>query len=246
MASINLAQHSKTGTLFVVATPIGNLGDITKRAIETLQSVSLILAEDTRTFGKLRIKFDIKTKAISYHDHNESSRLNEILNILNNGEDIALVSDAGTPLISDPGYRLISTLRKENITVSPIPGASALTSAISISGLETDKFVFLGFLPPKDGKRRTALAPYLSLPVSIVCYESPHRILKVLELLKELIPNRQLSFQRELTKIHEEVINGTANDILDTLKGRQNIKGEVVLVIGKEGKKNVENSDDTD
>lgn len=246
MASNNLRSTRPTGTLFVVATPIGNLGDMTPRAVETLKSVDLVLAEDTRSFGTLRTKFDIQTKAISYHDHNESSRIEEILKLLSEGKNIALVSDAGTPLISDPGYRIVNALRKENFTVSPIPGPSAVTAAISACGLETDKFVFLGFLPPKEGKRRTLLEQYLSLPLSIVCYESPHRILKVLELLKEIIPNRLISMQRELTKIHEEIINGTPIEVLETLKGRQTIKGEVVLVIGKEGKNKIENPDDTD
>jgi 16S rRNA (cytidine1402-2'-O)-methyltransferase len=162
------------------------------------------------------------------------------------GRNIALVSDAGTPLISDPGYRLISYLRSLKINISPIPGPSAVTAAISVCGLETDKFAFIGFLPPKDGKRRSTLETYLALPLTIVCYESPYRIKKVLELLVEIAPNRTISFQRELTKIYEEVINGTASEILKLLEGRQNIKGEIVLLIGKESKKDQKYIDESD
>jgi 16S rRNA (cytidine1402-2'-O)-methyltransferase len=242
----SISVPGANGTLYVVATPIGNLGDITQRAIDTLRSVDLILAEDTRSFGTLRTKFDIKARAISYHDHNESSRLDEVYSLLLEGRNIALVSDAGTPLISDPGYRLISYLRSLKINISPIPGPSAVTAAISVCGLETDKFAFIGFLPPKDGKRRSTLETYLALPLTIVCYESPYRIKKVLELLVEIAPNRTISFQRELTKIYEEVINGTASEILKLLEGRQNIKGEIVLLIGKESKKDQKYIDESD
>lgn len=239
-------DHQNPGTLYVVATPIGNLGDITIRALEILKSVDLILCEDTRTFGTLKHKFDISAKLLSYHNYNEEKRSNEVLQILQSGKNVALVSDAGTPLISDPGYRVLNLLRHEEIKICPIPGPSSLTASLSVSGLETDKFVFLGFLPPKEGKRSSILETYLGLPLSIVCFESPYRIKKVLESLAQIAPHRQLSLQRELTKLHEEILNGTAAEILKTLEGRQNIKGEIVLIIGKEAKNKSENSNAAD
>ena len=218
-------------TLYVVSTPIGNLNDISPRAIEVLKSVSVILCEDTRTFGKLAGHFSIKTKLLSYHDHNEIKRSEEIIALLESGQSIALVSDAGTPTISDPGYRVINACHGHNISVSPIPGPSAIIAALSCSGFETHKFNFGGFLPVKDGKRRTALTEALEFESTSVFYESPYRILKSLKALKELEPGREIVVARELTKKFEEILRGTAEEIYETLSSRSSIKGEFVLLV---------------
>ena len=174
------------GKLYVVATPIGNLGDITFRAVETLKKVSFVLAEDTRESYKLFNKYNIGTQLVSYRDQNHERMLDKVLEKLDVGLDLALISDCGTPLISDPGFKLIRELRERKYDVISIPGPSALTSALSISGLVTDKFTFLGFLPKSDIRRKKLLKEYVGIKGSIVFYESPNRLIKLLDILKEI------------------------------------------------------------
>ena len=215
----------------MVATPIGNLGDMCPRAVEVLKAVDLILAEDTRTFSVLATRFGILTARKSYHDHNERFRSTEILERLLAGENIALVSDAGTPCIADPGYRLISLCRDRGVPVSGVPGPSAAIFALALSGLPCHRFVFEGFLPPRSGRRETLLREILERRLTTICYESPHRIVKTLEQLASIAPQARVFLARELTKIHEELISSTAAELLDLLRVRASIKGEVVLVI---------------
>jgi len=227
----------KSGQLYVVATPIGNLADFSPRARDTLGKVALICCEDTRVFGKLAQQFGIGTPKLSYHEQNESSRVEEILARLRQGDDIALVSDAGTPGISDPGYRIVRACRKEGIAVTAIPGPSASVAALSISGLPTDRFYFEGFLPVKKGKKESTLKQLLALEVTAICYESPHRIENSLRMLGDLAPQREVFLARELTKLYEETIFGTAEEILarfhsgESDKASRSIKGEIVLII---------------
>ncbi len=233
MNNTNSQKKITSGTLYIVATPIGNLEDFSYRAIETLKAVDLILAEDTRKFGIIKKLYNIETPAISLFEHNESFKVEEILRRLEEGASLALVSDAGTPLISDPGYRVVSECRSRGFKISPIPGASAVTSALSISGLETDKFIFLGFLPVKQGKKKSTLEEFCLLPATVVFFESPHRLIKTLILVNDLFPLRKIVVCRELTKIYEEVLSGTASDILSDLNKRSSIKGEIVVLISK-------------
>ena len=219
-----------SGTLYVVATPIGNLKDITRRAIEVLNEVDFILAEDTRVTMKLLHFYDIHgKKLISFHEHNEEKKIDEVEKLLKDGSDIALVSDAGTPLIQDPGYRLIRHLRKNGYPIVPIPGPSALISALSVSGLSTDAFVFLGFLPHKKKKRHDLYQRIRDLNMTCVIYESVHRIDTLLEELCEIFPDREIFVAREMTKVHEEYYYGKVCEIKDNIKK----KGEFVIIVGK-------------
>jgi len=218
-------------TLYVVSTPIGNLNDICPRAIETLKSVSLILCEDTRTFKRLASHFSIETKLLSYHDHNEVERSKQIIELLEQGESIALVSDAGTPTISDPGYRIINACHENNYQVSPVPGPSAIIAALSCSGFETHKFVFGGFLPIKEGKRKSTLEEALNYESTSIFYESPYRIVKSLKTLSSLEPKREIVVARELTKKFEEITRGEASVLMEDYSKRPKIKGEFVLLI---------------
>ncbi len=218
--------------LFVVATPIGNKDDITLRALETFKSVDLILCEDTRHSGQLLSQYEIKKPLLSFHEHNELLRIPEIIARLKSGENIALVSDAGTPLISDPGFKLVRSAREEGIEVKAIPGPSAVTAAISVAGLPTDKFLFVGYLPKSSGKRETMLKKLVEvkeiLPQSLVFYESPHRIEKTLGEIKNYFPKSQVSLQRELTKFHEQIITGEIEQIENKLNST---KGEFTIVV---------------
>lgn len=218
--------------LYVVATPIGNLSDITFRAIETLKSCEYILCEDTRRSAVLLNHYSIKKPLKSFHKFNELSKQDEILDDLKNGLPIALISDAGTPGISDPGEQLVSACIEAGITVVPIPGASALISALCCSGLETAPFQFVGFLPKKQGELRKKLQEILRYNGTTACYESPNRVLEVLETLQELDPARSLVIARELTKIHEEFIRGIPAALIERWKNGPQ-KGEVVLLISK-------------
>lgn len=223
------------GKLYLVPTPIGNLGDITIRAIEVLKEVDLILAEDTRTTGKLLKHFEIDTPQKSYHIHNEHKVLEAITVDISRGKSVALVSDAGTPGISDPGFLLVRKVVEEGIEVEALPGATALIPALVKSGFPTDRFCFEGFLPHKKG-RKTRIEEITQEKRTVVLYESPHRILKLLEqLLATLDSDRRISVSRELTKLHEETVTGLIADVHDDFKGRVNIKGEIVVVI--DGKK---------
>ena len=222
-----------TGTLFVVATPIGNLEDITLRALRVLKEADLIACEDTRQSGKLLSHFGITTATISYHDHNEASRTADLITRLQNGVNVALITDAGTPLISDPGYRLVTAAIAAGINVVPIPGASAALGALAAAGLATDEFRFCGFLPPKSGQRRKALEELQSETCTLIFYEAPHRILETLEDIEAVYGPRPVVVARELTKLHEEFLRGTAAEIHQQLATRPAVKGEITLMIGK-------------
>jgi 16S rRNA (cytidine1402-2'-O)-methyltransferase len=222
-----------SGTLYVVATPIGNLEDITLRALRILREVDQIACEDTRQTRKLLDRHGIAKPLVSYHEHNEQDRAEELLRELEAGKSIALVSDAGTPLIADPGYRLVAQARAHGVTVSPIPGASALVSALSASGLPTDSFFFGGFLPAKKTQRRKTLEEMKSYPATLVFYETPHRILEALEDIAEVLGPRRITIGRELTKIHEEFLAGEVTELREALAKRASIKGEITLMIGK-------------
>jgi len=219
------------GKLYIVPSPIGNLGDITFRAIEVLKSVDVILAEDTRQSVKLLKHYDITNPLQSYHQHNEHKVLNRWVQALEEGQQIAVLSDAGTPGISDPGFLLIRACREHNIDVEVLPGATALITAIVGSGIPCDRFVFEGFLPPKKG-RQTRLLLLAEEQRTVVFYESPHKLLKTLGQVVEYFgPDRPVVVARELTKIHEEYWQGTASEAVAEFTARQP-KGEIVLVVG--------------
>jgi len=222
-----------SGTLWIVATPIGNLEDITLRAIRILREADRIACEDTRQTRKLLDHFGIATPSISYHEHNESARAAELVAELEAGHNIALVSDAGTPLINDPGYRLVAMAREHGVTVSPVPGPSAILAALSASGLPTDAFEFLGFLPPKSGRRRHILEERAASEATLVFYETPHRIVESLEDIAAVLGRRPVVLARELTKLHEEFLRGTAAELHEELSGRPSIRGEFTLMIAK-------------
>ncbi|HEX8813931.1 MAG TPA: 16S rRNA (cytidine(1402)-2'-O)-methyltransferase [Terriglobales bacterium] len=220
--------------LHIVATPIGNLEDITLRALRVLREADLIACEDTRHTQKLLNHFGISSRTTSYHEHNEKERAEELITELEQGARIALVSDAGTPGVSDPGYRLISLAVERGLPVIPVPGVSALVAALAGSGLPTDSFSFGGFLPAKAGQRRQTLEELRESTQTQVFYEAPHRLQQALQDVVELLgPHRHIVVARELTKIHEEFLRGTAQQVLDTLKSRGEIKGEITLLISK-------------
>jgi 16S rRNA (cytidine1402-2'-O)-methyltransferase len=231
--SLAVSGTQVSGTLYVVATPIGNLEDISARALRTLGEVDLIACEDTRHTRKLLDRYGISKPLVSYHEHNESARAAELMIDLLAGKNIALVSDAGTPLIADPGYRLVEQARERGVMVSPVPGPSALLAALSASGLPTDSFVFLGFLPPKQGQRRKLLEEWKSLPATLVFYEAPHRILETLEDIAAIFGPRHCVLARELTKIHEEFLRGTPSQLREALAERAAVKGEITAMIAK-------------
>jgi 16S rRNA (cytidine1402-2'-O)-methyltransferase len=222
-----------SGTLYVVATPIGNLEDITRRALRILGEVDLIACEDTRQTRKLLDHYAISKPLISYHEHNESARSKELLAELLGGKNVALVSDAGTPLIADPGYRLVALAREQGIAVSPIPGPSATIAALSASGLPTDSFLFQGFLPVKKTQRRKMLENLKASQATLVFYETPHRIVEALEDIAEILGSRPVVLAREVTKIHEEFLRGTSADLSKELATRPSVRGEMVVMIGK-------------
>src|SRR5436190_12679357 len=218
------------GTLYLVATPIGNLKDISQRALETLQAVDLIACEDTRHSAKLLNAYGISKKLVSYHDHNENSRSDELIQLLKKGMSIALISDAGTPLINDPGYVIVQSARDAGIKVVPIPGAVAFVNAAIVSGLKTESLFFGGFLPSRKGERRRYLQSVAAFPATLLFYESPHRLAKSLADCAEVLGPRKAAVVRELTKIHEEVVNGNLEE-LALLYSLKEVKGEIVLVI---------------
>lgn len=226
---------TKEGTLYIVGTPIGNLEDITFRAVRILQTVNLIAAEDTRHTGKLLQHFQIETSQISYHEHNRLCRQEELLNRLKQGEAIALVSDAGMPGISDPGYELVKTCIEEGIAVVPIPGVTAAITALAVSGLPTDRFVFEGFLASKSKDRRDRLNFLQGETRTLIFYESPHRLRQTLTDLAAILgETRKIVLGRELTKLHEEIWRGTIADAIDLYQRDRQPKGEYTLVV--EGK----------
>jgi 16S rRNA (cytidine1402-2'-O)-methyltransferase len=221
------------GTLYIVPTPIGNLADITHRALQTLKDVDLIAAEDTRHTHKLLQHYGITTKAISYHEHNEQERSAELLNRLKEGSDIAIVSDAGTPAINDPGFRLVSLALKNDIQVISLPGPSAFVTALVASGLPTDEFFFGGFLPARAAARRARLLELGAVPGTLIFYEAPHRLPATLKDASQLLGPRNAVVARELTKIHEELRRGTLNELAEHYSGSQNVRGEIVLLIDR-------------
>ena len=227
---------SGKGILYIVSTPIGNLDDITLRALKILRHVDLIAAEDTRRTRRLLSRFDIHAPLVSYFEHNELKRLDKLLSHLKRGKEIALVSDAGTPGISDPGYRLILQAIERGISVIPIPGPSAVIAALSVAGLPTDSFTFIGFPPKKGGKRRKLLDKLGDSDWTSILYESPHRLMETLEDLLAACGDRQIVVTRELTKTFEEVIRGRISEVIDILKGRR-IKGEITIVLAGKGRK---------
>lgn len=222
---------AKKGVLYVVATPIGNREDISLRALKILQDVDLIAAEDTRKSGKLLSHHRIRNRLVSYHEHNEKKRTAELLGQLLDGTSIALVSNAGTPCISDPGYRLVTAAIANKISVIPIPGPSAGMTAMSASGLPTDSFVFIGFPPKKKGNRVTLLTELAVEPRALIFYESPKRILAFLEEVVSYIGDRPAVLAREMTKLHEEFIRGSVSEIMKTVKTKPEIKGECTLLV---------------
>jgi 16S rRNA (cytidine1402-2'-O)-methyltransferase len=220
--------------LYLVATPIGNLEDITLRAVRVLKEADMIACEDTRQTQKLLNHYGITTRTVSYHEHNELTRAPELVLDLEGGARVALVTDAGMPGISDPGFRLISLAIRHHIPVVPIPGASAFLAALVASGLPTDSFRFSGFLPPKSGQRRQMLESIQASPRTQVFYEAPHRVKEAVEDVVEILgAERPLVIAREVSKIHEEFLRGRAGEILESLKARGDIKGEITLLIGK-------------
>ena len=223
---------SNTGQLFVVGTPIGNLKDVTLRAISTLQSVDIILAEDTRNSKKLLDAHKIETKMISYHEHSNDKEIKKIIDLLLEGKDLALISDAGTPTISDPGYGLIRDCIKHDIVIVPIPGVSAITAAMSVSGLPSDSFTFVGFLPQKKGRLKK-IELLKNIENTVILFESPYRLEKTLNQLLEHLGNRSVVVGRELTKLYEEVIRGNLSDIIMHFS-KSKVKGEIVIMIGKD------------
>ena len=224
------------GTLYIVATPIGNLEDITLRALRILKEVDLIAAEDTRHTRKLLTHYDISTPLTSYHDHSESTKAAGLVETLLTGKSIALVSDAGTPCISDPGYRLVKNAAEADISVVPVPGPSMLTALMSVGGLPTDRFAFEGFLPAKQGQRQRALRELCREKRSLIFYESPHRLLSTLADLAQIFGDRRVVVGRELTKRFEEILRGPVRTILSVFHNRP-VKGEVAFVVeGWDGK----------
>jgi 16S rRNA (cytidine1402-2'-O)-methyltransferase len=220
------------GTLYLVATPIGNLADITYRAVQVLNEVDLIACEDTRHTRKLLQHYGITTKTISYHEHNEQQRTAQLIELLKQGSDIAVVSDAGTPSISDPGFRLVRAAVEHKLAVVPVPGPSALISALIAAGLPTDEFFFAGFLPGKANARRARLSELQAVPGTLIVYEAPHRLAATLKDAYEVLGEREAVVARELTKVHEEIRRGRLSE-LGRHYANEEARGEIVLVIDR-------------
>lgn len=233
-AEVSSGEAALQSGLFVVATPIGNLEDITLRALRVLKEADLIACEDTRHTQKLLNHFEISTPTISYYEQNEASRAEELVTQLQAGKGIALVTDAGMPGISDPGFRLIALAVQKGIKITPLPGASAVISALAASGLPTDSFQFHGFLPSKSGQRRKMFENIRASSQTEIFYEAPHRLKEAIEdMVAVLGPTRPIVIARELTKIHEEFLRGPVGQVLKELNSRGEIKGEITLLIGK-------------
>ena len=228
-----MEQDHKPGALYVIATPIGNLEDISLRALRILKEANLIACEDTRQSRKLLDHYGIAKPLVSYHEHNERERAQELVEKLRQGSTIALITDAGMPGISDPGYRVVKLAAESGISVVPVPGPSAVIAALAASGLPSDAYEFRGFLPAKAGPRRTVLEAINAVQHTVIFYETPHRILEALEDIVQILgPARPLVIARELTKLHEEFIRGTAAELLQAARARE-LKGEITLLVGK-------------
>jgi 16S rRNA (cytidine1402-2'-O)-methyltransferase len=221
------------GTLYVVGTPIGNLEDITYRAVRVLREVDTIACEDTRETRKLLERYGVGRPVVSYHEHNEAARARELLERLLAGESIALVSDAGMPLVSDPGYRIVMAAVEHGVAVTPVPGPSATLAALAAAGLPTDAFYFGGFLPAKTSQRQRALEALRDLPATLVFFETPHRVVEALADVERVLGARPVVAARELTKLHEEFVRGTAAEVRAAFADRGRVKGEITLLIGK-------------
>jgi 16S rRNA (cytidine1402-2'-O)-methyltransferase len=220
-----------TGTLYIVATPIGNLEDITQRALRVLGEVDLVACEDTRRTRVLLNHFGIKTKTISYHEHNERERAEEICKLLASGKNVALVSDAGMPLINDPGFRVANAAIEQDLRIVPIPGPTAFVSALVASGLPSDEFYFAGFLPARANARRARLQTLSSISATLIFYEAPHRIGAALKDALETLGNRPAAVARELTKLHEEIARGSLSTLAQRFSGDMYARGEMVVII---------------
>lgn len=221
------------GTLYLVATPIGNLADITHRALQVLRDVELIACEDTRHTRKLLQHYGVTTKTVSYHEHNEQQRAAELIDLLRQGSDVAVVSDAGTPSISDPGFRLVRAAIENEIAVVPVPGPSALISALIAAGLPTDEFFFAGFLPAKSNARRARLNELRSVPGTLIFYEAPHRLAATLKDAYEILGEREAVVARELTKLHEEIRRGRLSQLTADYTEKTDVRGEIVVLIDR-------------
>jgi 16S rRNA (cytidine1402-2'-O)-methyltransferase len=231
METNNLSDTISPGTLYIVATPLGNLEDMTFRAVRILKEADLIAAEDTRYSKRLLTHYGIETGMISCHEHNETQKSVQLIAALKAGKTIALISDAGTPLISDPGYALVKAAAEQQLSVIPIPGCNAAIAGLSVAGLPTDSFVFCGFLPKKQQKRFHALEGLKQESATLIFYESPKRICAMLEQAIPILGDRKACLAREITKLHEEYLRGTLGEILSTLELRPQVKGECVLFV---------------
>lgn len=227
-------EFASTSTLYIVATPIGNLRDITLRALDVLQNVEAILSEDTRITQKLLDRYSITSSCVHFDDFASPQQIQKYIEMLRNGDNIALVSDAGTPIISDPGYKFIELALQNNIRIEAIPGACSLINALVLSNLPPLPFMFIGFLPHGKKARDNLFRKYLPLTASLICFDSPKRILETLEILAAIVPTAKVSIAREMTKKFEEVIRGEATQVYHQLQQKSSIKGEIVLVINAE------------
>jgi len=234
---INIKKSFDKG-LYVTATPIGNLGDISRRALDLFESADFIICEDKRVSGKLLSYYEIKTPMISYHDHNSQAVMPKLIDELKAGKTMALITDAGTPLISDPGYKLVNECRNQGIMVTSLPGASAVLCALTCAGMATDKFFFSGFLPSKTVARKKEINKLSKIPATLVYFESPKRLLASLKDLREVLGNRSAAVCRELTKLYEEIRKDNLDNLIEHYEGLQTPKGEIVVLIeqGKEKK----------
>jgi len=223
------------GTLYIVATPIGNLEDITARALRVLREVDLVACEDTRRTRVLLNHFSIKTKTISYHEHNEHERAGQLCTLIEGGKSVALVSDAGTPLISDPGFRIVTAAIARGLPVISVPGSAAFVAALAVSGLPTDQFFFAGFLPARTQARQAKLNQLRELAATLVFYEAPHRLVATLKDARGVFGDRRAVVARELTKMYEEVARGSLNELLELFSSKMRQRGEMVLMIAGKG-----------
>ncbi|HTV69031.1 MAG TPA: 16S rRNA (cytidine(1402)-2'-O)-methyltransferase [Rhizobiaceae bacterium] len=246
VAGTEIPARPLEAALHVVATPIGNLGDITLRALETLAAADLIACEDTRVTRVLLDRYGIKTRLFAYHEHNEAEAAPRLIAMIGEGNSIALVSDAGTPLVSDPGYRLVGRAIEAGLRVVPIPGPSAVLAALTASGLPSDSFLFAGFLPVKDGQRRTRLQALKTVPATLVFFESPRRLADTLSAMADVLGERHAAIGRELTKTFEEMRRGSLTDLAAHYADADTPKGEVVICVGPPAEDAVAGPEDTD